>query len=377
MDLTTLFAAISLAFGLLTFETIRTSDRVIVEVADLPRIERTSIDQVTVEQEFAEQLNRVAKVISVILPPEVRTQREVGLGKAIGSLLKINDLAYAIEADFGYTPDRMRLAMFTDNNRLGAVVSGKGKRVGQFRLTVYPNEGESLIEFVRRCSLIGASHLAPYGTTLYLLQEGARTSDLSGARRLSERAKVALPDTPESFERSLLENVDGLIALFDQNVDRAHELFQQSVRSSARNPAAALNAAFTEIQRNEYAQAEERMRVLLAMTQDNNDVLISTVHMTRGAALLGLRRFDEAHDALQTATRVNPENSSAWFLLAEASDRLGDTEAARRLRRQAFQTNDSLENYAEVAALYFSLSWKDNMPLTESPFRNPEVATVR
>jgi len=47
MALTTLFAAISLAFGLLTFETIRTSDRVIVEVADLPRIERTSIDQVT------------------------------------------------------------------------------------------------------------------------------------------------------------------------------------------------------------------------------------------------------------------------------------------------------------------------------------------
>ena len=63
MDLTTLFAAISLAFGLLTFETIRTSDRVIVETADLPRIERTSIDQVTVEQEFADQLNKMAKII--------------------------------------------------------------------------------------------------------------------------------------------------------------------------------------------------------------------------------------------------------------------------------------------------------------------------
>ena len=377
MDLTTLFAAISLAFGLLTFETIRTSDRVSVEAAGLPRIERTSIDQVTVEQEFADQLNKVAKVISIVLPPEVHTQQEVGLGKAIGSLLKINDLVKAMKTDFGYTPDGMRLAMFTDNNRLGAVVSGRGKRVGQFRLTVYPNEGESLIEFVRRCSLIGASHLAPYGTTLFLLQEGARTGDLSGARQLSDRAKAALPDTPESFERSLLENVDGLIALIDRNFDRAHDLFQQSVRSSARNPAAALNAAFTEIQRNEYAQAEERMRVLLAMTQDDNEILISTIHMTRGAALLGLRRFDEAHDALQTATRVNPKNSSAWFLLAEASERLGDTEAARRLRREAFQANDSLENYAEVAALYFSLSWKDNMPLTESPFRNPEVATVR
>jgi hypothetical protein len=55
MDLTTLFAAISLAFGLLTFETIRTSDRVIVEAAALPRIERTSIDlrrrPVTISQE--------------------------------------------------------------------------------------------------------------------------------------------------------------------------------------------------------------------------------------------------------------------------------------------------------------------------------------
>lgn len=377
MDLTTLFAAVAIAFGLLTFDTIRTSDRVVVEVADLPRIDRSSIDQATVEQEFAEQLNRVTKVISVILPPEIRTQREVGVTQAFGSLLKINDLARAIEADLGYTPDRMRLALFVDNGKLNAVLNGNGRRVGRFRQIVQPMEGEALVDFVRRCSLLGASYLAPYGTALFLLQEGARTGDLSAARRLSDRAKSLLPNTPDSFDRSLLENVDGLIALFEGKPAVAHDRFISAVASSARNPAAAINAAFTEIQRDDHAAAEARMRALLQGPSLQNDILLSTAQMTRAAALLGLKRPADAEQALLIATDVNPNNSSAWQLLSEARAMVGDQAGAERMLRKAYDTNDSLENYAEVAALYFLLPWREGMALTESPFRNPEIAPAR
>jgi hypothetical protein len=34
-----------------------------------------------------------------------------------------------------------------------------------------------------------------------------------------------------------------------------------------------------------------------------------------------------------------------------------------------------MENYSEVAALYFRLSWGDNEPVTLNKFTNPKVVT--
>lgn len=373
MDLTTLFAAIGLAFGLLTFETIRTSDRVVLEVASLPAVERMSIDQETVEHEFAYQLDRVARVVSVVVPPEIKSKRDVGVGQAIGSALKIDELARAIEADLGYTPDRLRLAMFTENGRLAAVISGRGRKVGPYRLVLHPYEAEPLLDFVRRCSLTGASYLAPYGTTLFLLQEGVRNRDLSAAKRLSDRAKAALPDTPESFERSLLLNVDGLIALFEGDVALAHEKFLASIAASNRNPSAALNAAFTAIQQDHYAEAETRLAALLEKDTPSNAVLLSSLHTTRAAAWLGMGRTQDADREIRSAVAINPNNSSAWFLWSEIRETLGDLDGARKYRRTAYEKNDTIENYAEVAALYFLVPWRPGSALIESPFRNPDV----
>ncbi len=53
MDLTTLLAAIAIAFGLLTVDTIQRADPVNVEVGEIPRMDKSSIDRVTIEQEFA------------------------------------------------------------------------------------------------------------------------------------------------------------------------------------------------------------------------------------------------------------------------------------------------------------------------------------
>lgn len=374
MDLTTLFAAIIIAFGLLTFETVRTADRAIVEVADLPRMERTSIDQITVEQEFASGLNSVARVTSVMVPPEIRTNRDVGIGKAIASALKINDLSTALEADLGYSPDRLRLALVNDNGVLHAVISGRGRRVGTFRETLTPREGEKLLEFVRRCSLVGASKLAPYGTGVFLVQEGARTRNLQPARTLLMYAKAALPNTPINPERSLYENLDGIVALLDNDVPLAQAHFYKAIDSDPNNVVALLNAAFTEIQLGNYAKAEEQMNHLLTASPPDNKLLLSTAFMTEGAALLGMKRPQDADLALARAAQVNPDNSGAYFLWGDVKEALGDHPEAERLRREAFQTNDSLENYAEVATLYFHLARRDNAPLSASPFSNPTVA---
>ncbi len=371
MDLTTLLAAIAVAFGLLTFETIRTADRVIVDVAELPRIDRTSIDQVTVEQEFAAQLNNVASVVSVIVPPEIRTQREVGVGKAIGAALKINDLALALESDLGYSPDRVRLALMTDNGALHAVVSGRGRKFGAFREVLTPREDERLLQFVRRCSLVGAGHLAPYGTMVFLVQEGARTGNLQPAKMVSARVRAIIPDTPVSIDRSRFENMDGIIALLEGEQGQARALFEKALASDPSNPVAALNVAFEEIQVDEYAAADRRMAALIANAPPENPILLSSAYMTRAAALLGMKRPGEAEPMAARAVAVNPDNSSALQLWGDVKMALGETAAAEALMRAARQTNDSLENYAEVATLYFQLSWREGTSLVTSPFSNP------
>jgi hypothetical protein len=52
---------------------------------------------------------------------------------------------------------------------------------------------------------------------------------------------------------------------------------------------------------------------------------------------------------------------------------MNDREGAERMRQRAYQTNDSVDNYAEVAALYFLLPTAAGTPLTVSPFRSPEL----
>lgn len=377
MDLTTLFAAITLVFGLLTFDTIRTSDAVFVEVADVPAIEKTNIDQDTLEAEFARELNEVGEIVSIIVPPEIRTQRDIGVTRALGAMLKINDLAYAIETDLGYRSDRMRLALFTDKGRLGALVTGRGKTIGPFRALLYPRDGESLLDFVRRCSATGAFHLAPYGTTLHLMQVGAGTGNMAPAKMASERAKSMLPNTMENFDRSLLENVDGLIALFGGDVAGAHDTFLRAVASSSRNWVASLNAAFTEIQIHAFDRAESRMRALIPHVPADRRILRSTAYMTQAAALLGLNRPEEADALLVQALTINPDNSGAWFYRAATRAELGDLAGAEQMRRRAFQTNDSVENFAEVATLYFLLNWTAGDQLIQSPFPNPVVTKRR
>jgi tetratricopeptide (TPR) repeat protein len=377
MDFATLFFAFSMVMGLVTFDTIRTSDRAVVEVAPLPKLEKVSIDQVTVEQEFAEQLNKVARVASIVIAPEIRRQTDVGVVKAISNMLRIADLTNAVEADLGYASDRMRLALFTDEGKMGAVISGTGKRVGRFRVMAYPTANETFIEFVRRCSLVGASHLAPYGTALYLVQNGARGGDVAPAKRLAERAIAALPDTPESFERSLLENVQGLAALIEKDLGRAHAIFRKATLSSPRNSAAILNLAFVDIQMGKFDEAEVHIREMMAEAAPENPVLHSTALMTQAAALIGMGRPADAALALSRATEVNPDNSSAWYLWGRLRESMGDRAAGAQLIRRAYQSTDALENYAEVAVLYFALPYKPGMGLTESPFRNPEVLPGR
>jgi Tfp pilus assembly protein PilF len=171
----------------------------------------------------------------------------------------------------------------------------------------------------------------------------------------------------------LLDNILGLVALFHNDAAAARKAFDDAIAADPTNAVPFLNAAFTDMQLNEYQKAADRMAALTRLAPPSNKVLLATAYMTWGAARMGMHDLKGADRMLDLAVQANPESSSAFGLWSEAKRLEGDQAAADRLHRKAQESAATFENYSEVAALYFHLSWRDNEPVIRSEFSNPDV----
>src|SRR6185503_7505384 len=108
-------------------------------------------------------------------------------------------------------------------------------------------------------------------------------------------------------ERSLFENLQGILALFRGNQNDAHTWFGLAAKSNPNNTAAMLNLAFAHLQIGEYQEAADGMQRLLRDAPTFDRILISTGYVTWGAALLGLRDVNGADHMLAKAIEANPK----------------------------------------------------------------------
>ncbi len=375
MELTTLTLALLFGLGLLGADSVMHAGSVEVEVAIAPKIESISVDEQTLASRFKDLLDEITSTASVVRPREIRSRHERGLGMALAEAVHAQNVAFALQRELGYNPDNIRFSLYVENGALRALVAGRSHLVGIFSQVIVPNSGEGLMAFLRRCALWGSSQLAPYSTALYLLQQHASDKNFTDVVALVEHAKALLPPTPTSFDRSLLDNLLGLVALFKNDPKAARKAFNDAMVADPTNPVPFLNAAFTDVQLDENQKAVDRVAELVRLAPPANKVLLSTAYMTWAAALMGLRDVAAADRMLAKATQINPDNSSAFGLWAEAKKLAADNTAAARLDRIAHETAASLENYSEVAALYFHLAWADNQPITLNKFSNPTVVT--
>ena len=373
MELTSLTLALVLGLGLLGADTVMRAGSVEVEVAIAPKIENISVDELTLASRFKDQLDEITSTTSIVRPQEIRSRADRGLGMALFEAVHAQNVAFALQRELGYDPDRIRFALFVENGAMHGLVTGRSHLIGNFGQVIIPNSGENLMNFVRRCALWGGSQLAPYSTALYLLQQHAADKDFTDLVAFVEHAKALLPATPTSFDRALLDNVLGLVALFRNDPKAARKAFNDAMVSDPTNPVPFLNAAFTDLQFNDYQRAADRMAELIRLARPANKVLLSTAYMTWGAARMGLHDLKGADRMLELAVQANPESSSALGLWAEAKKLAGDHAAAARLDRLAHESNATMENYSEIAALYFRLAWGDNEPVTTNKFTNPKV----
>ena len=375
MELTTLAAALLLALGLLGANAVIHANSVIVEVTAPPKTDKLIIDQDTLEHEFTDQLFAIANTASVVEPPEIHASRDQGIGMALAREVKLQEVAYALQNELGYNPDKLRLALFLEDGSLRGLVSGTSSRVGSFRQVMLPQKDETVLAFVNRCALWGASQLAPYITALYLLQRHAADGDFADVVALIEQAKGKLPPAPISFDRSALDNLLGIVALFRNDPKAAQAAFDRAIEEYPNSVVAALNAAFADLELDENQKAVDRMQRLVNEAPPANKTLLATAYVTWAAAELGLHDVARADQLLATAITFDPDSSTLFDLWAEVKEKIGDKAAAAELRRKALQSSETFENYGEVATLYFHLSWQDNQPVTRSKFTNPKIVT--
>jgi tetratricopeptide (TPR) repeat protein len=375
MDLTTITVAVLLALSLLGADTVMHAGTVSVEVAIAPNIEGISIDERTLAAEFEDKFDAISGTSSVVRPLDIRARDEQGIGLALAEAVNAQNVAYALQRQLGYKADTVRFTLYLDHGALRGLVHGHSRIVGNVNQVMIPNEGEPLITFVQRSALWGASQLAPYSTALYLLQQHAADKDFTDAVALIEHAKALLPPTPTSFDRSLFDNLLGLVALFKNDPQSARKAFDDAMFGDPTNPVPFLNAAFNDIQLNEYQKAADRMRELVRLAPPANNVLLATAYMTWGAALMGLHDLAGADRMLAKASEANPNSSSAYGLHGEEKKLEGDEAAAHRFHHMALAEAATIENYGEVAALYFHLAWQDNEPVSLSKFTNPSIVT--
>jgi tetratricopeptide (TPR) repeat protein len=294
----------------------------------------------------------------------------------------MQSVAYALQAQLGYRPDQIKLSLFGEAGAAKILVTGTGhQRMASFQQQVTLEPGETIVDLVRRATVIGMAHIDPYITALNEMQTHADDKNFAHAEAIVRFALAALPPTPESFERSLLENLNGLMALFRNDAKAAHEWLERAEASCPDNTLAdavtSVNTAFADLQLDHDAEAVRHMEWLLREKPPADKVLLSTAYMTMAAGQLGVHDVDGADLSIAKAIEAYPEASSAYDLWADIKREKGDEAQAARLHRKALENSVSFENYGEIAALYFRMAWRENQPVMRSPFSNPDLGGLQ
>ncbi len=378
MDLATLSLVVMLALAAVSADTVWHPTEVILQTSAAGKVDKVTIDETMIANIVRREIDRISATPTIMGTPRVELGKQGGIGMAIASATNMQSIAYALQAQAGFQPDQINLTLFSEDGTAKVLVTGSGrKRVGSFEQVVEQQKGEPVIALLHRAALVGMSRIDPYLTALSLMHRHASDQDFTDAETLIVFAKSQFAPTPVNPERSLFENLQGILALFRGNKDDAHSWFRVAAESNPDNPVAVLNLAFADLQLGHYQECAERMERLLRKPSLFNKMLISTGYVTWGAALLGVHNISGADQALEKATDANPDSAIAWEMWAEVKREKGDPAQADRLHQRAMAAAGSFENYAEVAALYFKLAWQENQPVMRSQFTNPTSVSQR
>ncbi len=381
MDLTTLSYLMLLFVGILGVDIATHRPDVILEAQASGTFDKSTINTELVNDIMTNEVQRIAATPSVMTQPVIRVGRLEGFTMSLAEVLRLQSVAYALQAQFGSRPDEIKINLFGEGGMAKVLVTGVGQRkMASFRQQIVQEPNETIVDLVQRAVIVGMSHIDPYITALSEVQTHAEDKDFTRAETIIRFGMAALPPAPISFERSLFENLNGIIALFRNDASEAYQWFVRAEDScpdgTVADVVASLNVAFADLQVDRDREAAEHIEWLLRQKPPADKVLLSTAYMTLAAAQLGTQDVNGADTTIAKAIEAYPDASSAYDLWSDIKREKGDPAEAARLHRKALENSVKFENYSEIAALYFRLAWRENQPVMRSPFSNPDTVPL-
>jgi predicted Zn-dependent protease len=377
MDLTTFGLLVMLLASAIGVDTVLHPDSILLDAVVTGKFDSVVVDAPTLNGMLSYEVTQICATPSVLAVPEIRGNDNQGVGMAVAKVAKLQTVAIALQTQFGYQPERIKLTLLSQDGAIKMLVSGAspGGRIATppFQEQLELRKGESIDKLVHRSALRAMSLIDPYLTSLYLLQSHEADRDFSEAGALVKQTMVALAPAEISFDRSLFENLQGIIDLLQGNVTEADAWFHRAEASDPGNAAALLNAGFVDMQLGRYPAAIQHVGPLLTSRRPADKILLSTAYMIRGAALLVTGEQKKADQDVAMAVAANPSSAPAYALWSEVKRAEGDGAAADDLHTRALAMSGNVASYAEVAALYFQLASKPGQPLTRNPFAIPDM----
>lgn len=375
MDLTTLTLFLMVIASAVGADTVLHPASVVLDATVSGKIDKLTVNSATLADMLAFEATQICSTPSVLAAPEVRPDASKSIGLALADAVKLGSVAIALQSQFGYEPERIKVTMLSEDGVTKMLINGAGMggriQTPPFQELIALKQGEDLTAFVHRAAVLGMAKIDPYFTSLYLVHTHTGDGDFSWAEALIKETKAQLPQTLVNFDRSVFENLQGIIALRQDKPDDAASWFHTAIASDPDDAAPALNAAFVDLWLGNYQKAVEHVDELLRVRVPTDKILLATAYMTAGAALFRLNDLKAADHRLAEAVRVNPSSATAYQLWSEVKRAEGDTATADKLHAKAWQTAGPTESYTEVAALHFGLIWKPGEKLKRSPLKIP------
>jgi tetratricopeptide (TPR) repeat protein len=373
MDLISIATGGALIFGLLTADVVVSAETVAVKITVPASVAQTGYTEDVAEQIFTHQFETMNQTRSLLRPPVIRPARQPTIIGVIAGSLRLDNFTAPLQDLLGL--ERMRI--------VGAVVAGapgEGQRLlinsssaysGAFSLDL--SERGETDRLLRRAALETMERMQPYRAALFHFDQVTRLGgkDFSAVAQLAKRELTRPPRAEVLQERSFLENLLGMVALMNNDLEEAERRFRISFSLNPSFDIGRLNLAFVHVERDRYQDAIDILKPLIAISPARRFPLLSTrarplqeaIHSTLGVALWAQGDLDGAEAAFSRATREHPNSAGAYSYWARLLLERGDTVRAAEKAEKARVNALTFENYSEVANLYFWMSPQNNQPL--------------
>lgn len=370
MDLTTLIVAVMMLFGTITVDTILHPRDIVIEAHTSSNIGTIYVTDQMLTDVMQREISNIALTPSVVAKPTVRLSTAKGIGVAMADSFGLSGVANAIQEQAGYRTDRIVVYVYSEGGKIKAAVTGVEIHAqGRFLIETDLRKDEAITDLVQRATEIGMEQVEPYLTALYLMRKGVPKLDFAPSLRVIADARGRMPrgGNGTTFQ-SMLLNLEGMIALLQDNRDLAVAKFRAAMATDPKNQVAVLNLAITQVVSGATHAALSMLDNMLATNEPKDKVVLSLTHTAIGAARLKDSNWKGAEASFQQAVNANAANPVTYALWAEARRQQGDLAGAKAMIEKAQAASGDFEDYAEVAGLYFAVRWQGGAPYLFDPF---------